>query len=62
LLWRDETLQVLEDHGLAKGFRSKPNQILWSRLAEKIELSDLSQIVRRHLKIREGWRSGEVRA
>jgi hypothetical protein len=61
LLWRDEALQLLEELGLAKGFKSKPNRVLWKRLAENLSLSRLNEAVRHTLKIRQDWRSDVVR-
>jgi hypothetical protein len=57
LLWREEALQVLEDHNLARGIRSRPREELWRRLASELSLADLGQIVRERLKCRSAdWR------
>lgn len=56
LLWRDETMDVLQKNNLAKGYSNKPRRILWDRLVECIELKKLQQIVRRQLKTRSNWR------
>jgi len=57
LLWRDETLRELERLGIDRGLRSKPKQVLWDRLADCVELSELGTIVRNTLKRRGSiWR------
>lgn len=60
LLWRDETLRVLDLLGAADGFRSKPKGVLWARLCEVTELADLRQFVTQAITARQGWR--DVRA
>lgn len=57
LLWRDEALQALTDHGLANGMRSKPREELWRKLAADLTLEELGCIVRECLKRRgSAWR------
>lgn len=56
LLWRDETLGILHRRGLDQGIADMPRRQLWSRLAESVELQELSEVVRQTLKAREGWR------
>jgi len=60
LLWRDEVLALLDEHGLASGYRSKTAKFLHARLAEKLSLANLSSGVRQKLKARDGW-LGQVR-
>lgn len=55
LLWRDEALRVLEAHGLAKGWRSKPVAAIQDRLADALTLDELSAAVREGLKSRQQW-------
>ena len=56
-LWRDEALQVLIDHGLSTGFKSKPREVLWRFLASHFTLIELGNIVRERLKKRgTDWR------
>ncbi|MER9438359.1 sce7726 family protein [Mesorhizobium sp. M0322] len=55
LLWKEEALIVLEEHGLAAGWRSKPAKALHQRLAEELSFSDLSDEVRQALKSRVAW-------
>ncbi|QIT12081.1 sce7726 family protein [Clavibacter michiganensis] len=56
LLWREEVLSELELQGSAGGIRTKPNRILWQRLAESVSSEDLRSIVRERLKARVSWR------
>lgn len=56
LLWKDEAIELLKQKGLHKGYLSKPRQILYSRLAENIEKSELQLMINEKLKLREGWR------
>jgi len=57
LLWRDEALDLLMKLGLDAGVRSKPNQALIERLAERVTLANLSAHVRQILRARGDWRS-----
>ena len=50
LLWREETLALLQRKGVAKGLRSKPREALWDRAAEVLALEEISDAVRAHLK------------
>jgi hypothetical protein len=56
LLWKDETLAVLEKHGLAKGCRSKRIKALHEHLVQSLPFRTLSSEVRETLKHRPlGW-------
>jgi hypothetical protein len=58
LLWRDEALKVLINHGRATGLLSKPRTELWHRLSTEFSVDELGQIVRTCLRERgEAWRS-----
>lgn len=57
LLWRNETLAILNGLGITKGLSGKPRYFLWRKLAENQSLDDLKTSVRECLKVREGWRS-----
>ena len=59
LLWRDEALALLEELGEAHGVRSKPRAIIYARLAEACIPDVIRARVRRQLRTRKGWRSGE---
>lgn len=54
LLWREETLALLEKNGVAKGVRSKPREVLWDRAAEILGLEEIANAVRAHLKANAG--------
>lgn len=54
LLWREETLALLERKGVAEGLRSKPREVLWDRAAEVLALEEISVAVRAHLKANAG--------
>lgn len=56
LLWREEAMEALERRGLARGIKSRPNAILWDRLASSTSTLALRRIVRETLKARSGWR------
>ncbi|MFD6197105.1 sce7726 family protein [Mycobacteriaceae bacterium NPDC060252] len=56
LLWREEALAALESLSAAKGFRSKPRNLLWQRLADVTVVDDLRSVVREQLKARRRWR------
>lgn len=58
LLWRNEALDILKKEGLQKGCLSKPKYILWDRIAEQIELSNLQDYVKATLKNRSNWKVG----
>lgn len=55
LLLRAEALDVLDRHGLARGFRSRPVEILVRRLASELHVDILRDEVRAALKARQGW-------
>lgn len=54
LLWREETLALLEKNGVAKGVRSKPREVLWDLAAEILGLEEIADAVRAHLKANVG--------
>lgn len=54
LLWREETLALLEKNGAAKGVRSKSREVLWDRAAEILALEEIADAVRAHLKANVG--------
>jgi hypothetical protein len=58
LLWRSEALELLESIGRADGVRSKPRDVIYTRIAESIEIDVLKKYVRNVLQgSRQGWRS-----
>lgn len=50
LLWRDETLALLERVGVASGVRSKTRDVLWDRAIQHLSLDEIAAAVRSHLK------------
>jgi hypothetical protein len=60
LLWRDETLSILEDLHLDKGVRTKPRPILWDVLAANVRIDDLQRIVYTTIKHRTSHRYGKI--
>jgi len=57
LLWRAEALQLLQEIGHADGLRSKPRELIYERLAERLDQKSLEDRVRDVLFFREDWRS-----
>lgn len=55
LLRKDEALQILDEFGLAKGWRSKRVKAIHQRLASDLPFHILSERVRSVLKSREHW-------
>lgn len=60
LLWREEALQLLEERGLARGYRSKSRAVLHERIAEVVEIEEIQACVRHYLKNRTGWKSASL--
>lgn len=56
LLWREEAIDVLESHGLARGYKQSARWILWDRLVECIPKTELKVSVRERLKVRVPYR------
>lgn len=59
LLWRDESLELLEYFDLAAGVRSKPRKVLWQTLARNLTTEQLKAFVCFKLKSRKGWKKGK---
>lgn len=57
LLWRDEALAALTEHGLDRGVRTKRRRLIWKRLATSVSPDELRDVVRRALIARGDWRS-----
>lgn len=53
LLWKDEAVAVLEQHGLDKGWRSKKSSEISQRLLSKVPFTRLSAHVRDALRARD---------
>lgn len=56
LLWRDETLSILNELGLASRLLRKPRRYLWHLLVANLSDAELSARVCGQLKIRTNWR------
>ena len=56
LLWRKEALQILEQKNNAIGVRSKSREVIYSKLANVLDLKTLKEAVTSSLISREGWR------
>lgn len=55
LLRKDEALSILEEHGFARGWRSKRIRDIHMKLAAELTFRDLSEKVRTALKKRPEW-------
>jgi hypothetical protein len=55
LLWREEALTLLDDNGLARGWRSKSAPAIHRYVSEVFTPTELSSAVRLILKKRVGW-------
>lgn len=55
LLWKDEALEVLDSHGLARGWRGKRVKSIHQRLANELPFQLLNAHVRKTLKSRADW-------
>ena len=62
LLWRREALSILEDHGLDRGYRSKPLVDLVHRMCDTIPRKRLCRCVRDTIKARGYWQVDRQRA
>ena len=56
LLWREEALRILEEEGEAKGFYSKPRNLIYEKLAIVLDQKTLGGKVREAIFVREDWR------
>lgn len=61
LLWREEALFILSEHGMEKGLKTKPRKVLWSALAQYFEHDALNDFVRSSIKQRTDWRADAIR-
>ena len=58
LLWRGEALRILEEQNKAIGFRSKPRDLIYKRLANVLDTETLKDQVKYTLLVsRKNWRS-----
>ncbi|UUF30516.1 hypothetical protein NQB68_13300 [Escherichia coli] len=56
LLWKDELLSLLSDVGELQNLKNKPKRVLWSKLANSMDVGELREAVRVKLKARKEWR------
>lgn len=56
LLWKEETIDILDGLGLARGVRGKPRQAAWDRLVQAVPMPELADLVRERVKARPEWR------
>lgn len=52
LLWREEALAMLEEHGWDRGVRSKPRPAIWDRVCECFDVEEIAAVVRQRLRFR----------
>lgn len=52
LLWRDDAVAFLEQHGAARGIKGKPRRAVWDRICERFSEDEIALAVRRQLKAR----------
>ena len=52
LLWRDSTLDLLEQRNAARGLRRKPRPILWDHVCAHYSVDEIAAVVRANLKAR----------
>lgn len=52
LLWLDDAIRLLEQHGLDRGVRGKPRRVVWDRICEHLDIDVISSAVRANLKAR----------
>ena len=45
LLWRDETLALLERHGIDRGVRSKPRGAIWNHATARLDEETIRRAV-----------------
>ena len=52
LLWLEDSIALLEQHGLDWGVRSKPRRVIWDRICETLDIEVIASAVRTRLKAR----------
>ena len=50
LLWHEDALRLLEEHGAARGVRGKPRRAVWDRVCEVLDVKVIAEAVRDNLK------------
>ena len=59
LLWRSETLMILQARGKEEGMLRQPRRVLYARLVETMDLHELKRKVKACLADRRNWRCPE---
>jgi len=57
LLWRQESLSILSDLGLAHGVRTKSRKLMWRMIASVLDHKQLRETVSHTLRKRTSWRN-----
>lgn len=57
LLWKEEAVRILEENGEARGFYSKPRDLIYEKLAVVLDQKTLSKKIREAIFFRTNWRS-----
>jgi len=52
LLWRDDSVRLLEQYGLDRGVRGKPRCVIWDRICSNLDIEVIASAVRASLKAR----------
>lgn len=52
LLWLDDAISLLAQHGLDRGVRGKPRRIIWDRICDHLDIEVIASAVRVNLKAR----------
>ena len=51
-LWLEDSIALLEQHGLDRGVRTKPRRVIWDRICESLDIELIASAVRAKLKSR----------
>lgn len=51
-LWIEDSIALLEQHGLDRGVRTKPRRVIWDRIYESFDIEVVAAAVRAKLKSR----------
>lgn len=57
LLWKDELIKLLNNHGITKGIKSKTRFALSKMAIENISSKNIKNFVKEQLKLRSTWRA-----
>jgi len=51
-LWLEDSIALLQQHGLDRGVRTKPRRVIWDRICESFDIEVIAAAVRAKLKSR----------